>query len=99
MTELASSPCSTGALSHYPWLGNAPGFSWRSWRLCERLFFGLGMTENEVAKQIVDAAYRIHTSAWSGSAGISLRSGPGVRTGKSRSARGPATSLPIVYQG
>jgi hypothetical protein len=29
-----------------------------AWRLCERFF----LTENEVATQIVDAAYRIHTT-------------------------------------
>jgi len=33
-----------------------------SLRLCERLFWGGGMKENDVAKQIVDAAFRVHTS-------------------------------------
>ena len=34
----------------------------RSWRPLREIFFGLCVNENEVAKQIVDAAYRVHTS-------------------------------------
>jgi hypothetical protein len=37
-----------------------PVFSWRSWRLCERQKL-LDTTENAVAKQVVDAAYQIHS--------------------------------------
>ena len=37
------------------------GFSWRSWRLGERLYW-VGVSENAVARQIVDAAFRVHTA-------------------------------------
>ncbi len=49
----------------------------------ERCFFGLDVTENEVAKQIVDAAYRVHTSL-----------GPGRRT-----VRQQAVPIVYQYQG
>ena len=32
------------------------------WHLGERFFFEADVTENEVAKQIVDAVFRVHTS-------------------------------------
>jgi PD-(D/E)XK nuclease superfamily len=38
-----------------------PSFSWRPLRLCERLYW-LEVSENVVASQIVDAAYRVHTA-------------------------------------
>ena len=37
------------------------GFPWRSWRLGERSIL-FGVSENAVARQIVDAAYRVHTA-------------------------------------
>jgi len=38
-----------------------PSAFFASWRLCERLPLESDMTENEVAKQIVDAAFQVHT--------------------------------------
>ena len=72
---------------------------WRSWRLCERLFLGLDVTENEVAKQIVDAAYHVHTnlgpglleSAYEAVLAYELEK-RGLRTVRQQ-------AVPIVYQG
>jgi GxxExxY protein len=73
--------------------------SWRSWRLCVRLFFGLDVTENEVAKQIVDAAYRVHTSLGPGL----LESAYEAVLAYELEKRGLRTvrqqAVPIVYQG
>jgi GxxExxY protein len=42
-------------------LSPGAGFSWRPLRLGERLYW-LEVSENAVANQIVDAAYRVHTT-------------------------------------
>ena len=72
--------------------------SWRSWRLCERLFW-LDVTENEVAKQVVDAAYRVHTSLGPGL----LESAYEAVLAYELEKRGLRTvrqqAVPIVYQG
>jgi GxxExxY protein len=66
--------------------------------LCER-FFLTGVTENEVAKQIVDAAYRVHTSLGPGL----LESAYEAVLACELEKRGLRTvrqqTIPIVYQG
>jgi len=63
------------------------------------LFVGLDVTENEVAKQIVDAAYRVHTSLGPGL----LESAYEAVLAHELEKRGLRTArqqaVPIVYQG
>jgi GxxExxY protein len=54
--------CSTGASGIIPQVAGRREAFFASWRLCERFFFEVEVTENEAAKQIVDAAFRVHTS-------------------------------------
>lgn len=89
MMELVSSSLLDRSLSP----SSKDGFSWRAWRLLS------DVTENEVAKQIVDAAHRLHA-----------RLGPGLSESAYETAlvlqlenrglpvaRQPA--IPIIYDG
>src|SRR5881396_3088207 len=74
-------------------------FSLRSWRLCERLFLtGHDRKRGGEADRGrgLPHSYQPRTR----SAGIGLRSGPGIRVGKARLAHGPAAgcSHNIIYQ-
>ena len=55
------------------------------------------MTENEIAKQILDAAFAVHTKLRSGVTRVSVRGGNGLRTAKERpNPRVPETNADIV---
>jgi len=58
----------------------------------EIVFGGLDVTENEVAKQIVDAAYRVHTSLAPDLLESAYEAVLALRVGEARPAHGPAAS-------
>ena len=74
------------------------GYSWRSWRLGERMRW-TAVTENEIAKQVVDAAYRIHITLGPGL----LETVYEVVLAYELEKRGLRTArqqaVPVVYQG
>lgn len=70
-----------------------------SWRLGERVFFEKGMTENEVAKQIVDAAYRVHTALGPGLLEAVYEAVLTLELGNQRLRVVRQQPVPILYQG
>ena len=64
-----------------------------------RLFFGLYVTENEVAKQIVDAAYRVHTSLGPGLLESAYEAVLAYELEKRGLRPVRQQAVPIVYQG
>ena len=92
--------CSTGALCHYLRFSQTGAvFLAILASLREIVFLRLNVTENEVAKQIVDAAYRVHTSLGPGL----LESAYEAVLAYELEKRGLRTvrqqAVPIVYQG
>jgi GxxExxY protein len=63
------------------------------------LFLGLDVTENEAAKQIVDAAYRVHTSLGPGLLESAYEAVLAYELEKRGLRTARQQAVPIVYQG